>query len=137
MALQVMVLFVVVLVVVLAVTRAGGARNRIRSRGAEDILYQRFAGGELTRQQYVDALVQIGRDRDIWDGRNGHDGSSDLLRERYAAGVISRQQYLDALVDILKDRYIRGEIDVEDYEFRLDLLLRDPRSGWREESKGA
>ena len=111
--------------------------SRIGPRAAEDILYQRFASGELTRREYLGALVQISRDRDIGDGRRGYDRWSELLRERYAAGDLSRDQYLESLVDILKDRYVRGEIDVDDYEARLDLLLQDPYLKWRRKSKGA
>lgn len=61
----------------------------------------------------------------------------EALRERFALGAISRQQYRQALVDILKDRYIRGELDLDEYETRLDLLLREPVQGWRQEQEQA
>lgn len=59
--------------------------------------------------------------------------AEEFLRERYAKGEISRQQYLDALVDILKDRCTRGEIELDEYERRLDLLLQEPTRERRRE----
>ncbi len=47
----------------------------------------------------------------------------ERLRERYAAGALTRPQYQEALVDLLKDRYVRGELDVDEYEARLEHLL--------------
>ncbi|MBI2953404.1 MAG: hypothetical protein HYY30_03760 [Chloroflexi bacterium] len=57
----------------------------------------------------------------------------DILRERYAKGELGRQQYLDALIDILKDRCIRGEIELDEYERRIDLLLEEPLKQRRRE----
>lgn len=67
--------------------------------------------------------------------RRGPRSPEEALRERFARGAISRQQYREALVEILKDHYIRGELELDEYETRLDLLLREPVKGWRREQE--
>ncbi|MBI3979682.1 MAG: SHOCT domain-containing protein [Chloroflexi bacterium] len=49
-----------------------------------------------------------------------------ILRERYATGELTHRQHREALVDLLKDRYVRGEIELDEYEARLGLLLGEP-----------
>jgi len=45
------------------------------------------------------------------------------LRVRYARGEMGRQQYQDAMVEILKDRYVRGIMDLREYERRVSRLF--------------
>ena len=50
------------------------------------------------------------------------------LRVRFASGEIGRQEYEDALVKALQDRYVRGDIDLGEFDARLTRLLADPRA---------
>ncbi len=56
------------------------------------------------------------------------------LEERFAQGKLTRQAYRAALVDILKGRYVRGELDLDEYQAQLDLLLDESARGSRPES---
>jgi uncharacterized membrane protein len=47
----------------------------------------------------------------------------EILQERFARGELTRQQYQEGLVDLLRGRYVRGEIDVEAYETRVERLF--------------
>lgn len=58
-----LVLILAVGIVALVIWRGGGATSRHQSRRPEDILRQRYAKGELSRQQYLDALIDILKDR--------------------------------------------------------------------------
>ena len=50
------------------------------------------------------------------------------LRLRFASGEIGRQDYEDALVKGLQDRYVRGDIDLGEFNARLTRLLAEPRA---------
>jgi uncharacterized membrane protein len=48
----------------------------------------------------------------------------ETVGERYALGEVTRQQYQEALEEELKDRYVRDEINLEEFEKRIDRLVR-------------
>lgn len=52
-----------------------------------------------------------------------------LLDERFARGELTRQEHLELSREILTGRFIRGELELGDYEDRLNRL--------REESRGS
>ena len=60
--------------------------------------------------------------------RPGSLSPDQWLRLRFANGEIGRQEYQDALVTGLQDRYVRGDIDLDEFDARLTRLLAEPRA---------
>ena len=73
---------VLVIVILFAVTRAarhsGGARPNRRRTSPEETLRERYAQGELTRQQYKEAL-------------------EDILEDRYVRGEVTLEEFEERL----------------------------------------
>ena len=61
----VLLLVLAVGIVALVIWRGGGATSGHQSRRPEDVLRERYARGELGRRQYLDALIDILKDRCI------------------------------------------------------------------------
>ncbi|MBI2323251.1 MAG: hypothetical protein HYU88_14430 [Chloroflexi bacterium] len=70
----VLLLVLLLTALVLGVWRSGARATVDRPRSADDLLSERFARGELTRQQYQEALV-------------------DLLKDRYVRGEVDLEGY--------------------------------------------
>lgn len=84
-------LFVLLLAaLVLAVWRSGARATSDRPRSAEDLLRERYARGELTQQQYREALV-------------------DALKDRYVRGEVDLEEYEARLALLLGEEHPRLE----------------------------
>ncbi|MBI4505989.1 MAG: SHOCT domain-containing protein, partial [Chloroflexi bacterium] len=75
---------------VLGVWRSGARATVDRPRSADDLLSERFARGELTRQQYQEALV-------------------DILKDRYVRGEVDLEGYEAHLALLLGEEHPRLE----------------------------
>jgi hypothetical protein len=51
-----------------------------------------------------------------------------ILDQRLATSELTPQQYHEALLDLLKGRFVRGEMELAEYELRVKHLLSNPRS---------
>lgn len=103
------VLFALVAAIGFALWRASGPPTEHRPRSAEEILHARFARGELTREQYREALV-------------------DLLRGRYVRGEIDLDTYEVRIRRLFGTEHSRPDPLTEDRQ-RVRLSDESPRDG--------
>jgi uncharacterized membrane protein len=74
-----------------------------RQDEALDILRKRFAGGDITKEEYQERLTVLNGDklhgmhnnRDMMSGKA--DESLDILRKRFASGEITKEEYDERL----------------------------------------
>ena len=93
---------VVMLVILFAVTRvlwhSGGTQPKRRRTSPEETLRVRYAQGELTRQQYQEAL-------------------EDILKDRYVRGEVTLEEFekrLDQLVGKERSRHVASSRSLGD-----------------------